>query len=360
MEEMVKNTYSSPFYGFKGKRILITGDTGFKGAWLALWLHQLDAEVFGYALPPEHEQGLFRLAGLEQIIRHCDGDIRDYGRLAQTMTDFQPEIVLHLAAQALVRKSYLTPKETFDVNVGGTVNVLEAIRSTPSVKSVVLITSDKCYRNKEWVWGYRENDELGGHDPYSASKAAAEIAISAYLDSFFRHNSAIGVASARAGNVIGGGDRALDRIIPDCIAALEENRPIIIRKPKATRPWQHVLEPLSGYLLLAARLLEDTGHYTGAWNFGPDTSSVRTVHELAQQIVGHWGSGEVRVVQETGAPHEANLLQLNTDKARIELGWQPKWSVNQTVAETVSWYRHVHDGHEARTLTLSQIKKYME
>lgn len=345
---------------FKGKRVLVTGDTGFKGSWLALWLHELGAEVQGFSLPPDDSSAHFRLAGLASIIRHTDGDIRDLDAFQRVMTDFKPEIVFHLAAQSLVRRSYQEPKYTFDTNIGGSVNILEAVRTTDSVRTLVYITSDKCYRNKEWVWGYRENDELGGYDPYSASKAAAEMVFTAYLKSFFREREIFGAATTRAGNVIGGGDWAKDRIIPDCMRALQGNSEIVLRNPLATRPWQHVLEPLSGYLLLAARLLEVPARYSGAWNFGPDTGTVRTVGELVEQVVTLWGSGMVKIKPEAEAPYEANLLQLNTDKARIDLGWQPCWGMERSIAETVAWYKRTHAGEAAQEVSLSQINSFME
>ncbi|MCH7691845.1 MAG: CDP-glucose 4,6-dehydratase [Proteobacteria bacterium] len=345
---------------FRGKRVLVTGDTGFKGSWLSLWLTELGADVTGYALPAEGGQPLFDLLGLERMIRHVDGDVRDADAVQAAFAEARPEIVFHLAAQSLVRRSYDEPKYTFDTNVGGAVNVLEAVRATPSVRAVVCITSDKCYRNKEWVWGYRENDELGGHDPYSASKAAAEMVIGAYIASYFHGDGAPGVASTRAGNVIGGGDWTTDRIVPDCMRALKEGAGIVLRNPDATRPWQHVLEPLSGYLLLAARLLEDPGRHSGAWNFGPRPGSVRTVRELAETVVRDWGGGDITVKREPGDRHEATLLHLSIDKAQTGLGWSPKWDAGRTIAETVSWYRAVHDGESPVDATRRQIKAFME
>lgn len=344
------------FYG--GKRVLITGDTGFKGAWLAIWLHHLGAKVLGYALPPASKHVQFALAGLDHIITHVDGDIRDFNKLSKTIEDFQPELVFHLAAQAIVKYSYEEPKLTFDTNVGGSVNILEAVRNAKSVRSMVFITSDKCYRNKEWVWGYRENDELGGHDPYSSSKAAAELVFSAYLDSFFQSVKGLGIASARAGNVIGGGDWAQNRIIPDCMRALQSDEPIVLRNPMATRPWQHVLEPLWGYLLLGIRLWESPKEFTGSWNFGPPTGSGLTVEELVKLIIQCWGQGEYRVHMGGSAHHEARLLQLNTDKARMELHWRPRWDAYQTIEETVRWYKNVYEGNKAVEITRSQIRKF--
>ncbi|MBC7952351.1 MAG: CDP-glucose 4,6-dehydratase [Rhodospirillaceae bacterium] len=344
-----------------GKRVLITGDTGFKGSWLALWLTELGAEVTGFALAPEGDRPLFDLLGLRQYIRHVDGDIRDLDQLARVFDDTQPEVVLHLAAQALVRLSYAEPKRTMDTNIGGSVNLLECVRACPSVRSVVYITSDKCYENKEWVWGYRETDELGGRDPYSASKAAAELVFSAYCSSFFDARPELGIASARAGNVIGGGDWALDRIIPDCIRALEAGRPVPVRNPSATRPWQHVLEPLSGYLTLAARLLEQPKRFGGSWNFGPPVGSARNVGDLVKDSVGYWGEGSFEITPEANAPHEARLLQLNTDRAAIDLNWRSRWNVDQTIERTIGWYRQVvREGASPRAVCQSQIVEYME
>jgi len=348
------------FEALKGKRILVTGDTGFKGSWLVLWLLEIGAEVQGYSLPPDNDFTHFRTTGLECLIRHTDGDIRDLEAFYQVMADFQPEIVFHLAAQALVRKSYQEPKNTFDTNIGGSVNILEAVRLTPSVLALVFITSDKCYRNKEWVWGYRENDRLGGQDPYSASKAAAEMVFNAYFESFFLDREQFGAATTRAGNVIGGGDWAQDRIIPDCMRALEDNQEIVLRNPAATRPWQHVLEPLSGYLQLATCLVTKPSRYSGAWNFGPSTRSVRSVGELVQNVIELWGSGSMKIEEEENAPHEANLLQLNTDKAQIEMGWHPHWDAERSIKETVSWYRRTHEGEQPTDVSRAQIKRYME
>ncbi len=346
---------------FSGRRVLVTGHTGFKGSWLALWLSRMGANVCGYALPPESEQGHFRKLLLDQHIDHRIGDIRDHGSVLRCFKDFQPEMVFHLAAQPLVRYSYSEPKDTFDTNVAGSVNILEGCRHTDSVRALVYVTSDKCYRNNEWVWGYRENDELGGHDPYSASKAAAEIVFSAYSDSFFRHRPDFGAASVRAGNVIGGGDWALDRIVPDCIRALMVQQSIRIRNPASTRPWQHVLEPLHGYLSLAARLLERPSEFSGAWNFGPATGSVKTVLELAQLITGIWGSGTLEVAPDAGAVHEARLLHLSCDKAHQLLGWYPCWDAGEAISETVHWYRAViAEGRDALAISSAQIDKYME
>lgn len=345
---------------FSGKRVLVTGDTGFKGSWLCLWLHQLGAQVYGYALQPENMEDHFNLLGLDSLIEHVTGDIRDLSAVQAAFDKFQPEILFHLAAQPLVRFSYDEPKLTFDTNVSGSVNILEASRKCESLKALVYVTSDKCYRNNEWIWGYRENDELGGHDPYSASKAAAELVFSSYQNSFFNARLSFGAATVRAGNVIGGGDWAVDRIVPDAIRALRSGKEIFLRNPNSTRPWQHVLEPLSGYLLVAAKLLAEPKRYSGAWNFGPDAQSIRTVKDLAEMIVADWGSGRVEVAPQFHAPHEATLLHLNCDKAHQLLNWQPKWEVSRAIGETVAWYRGVHLGQKALKISSRQITEYME
>ncbi len=345
---------------FKGKRVVVTGDTGFKGSWLSLWLHGLGAKVLGYALPPKHDSDHFKLLSLREYIKHIDGDVRDITKLRTAISDFKPEFVFHLAAQAIVRLSYDEPKDTFDTNIGGSVNILEVIRNTPSVKSVIYVTSDKCYKNKEWHWGYRENDELGGHDPYSASKAAAEVVFSAYVDSFFSKRSDIGISSVRAGNVVGGGDWSADRIVPDCVRSLQKNESIVIRNPHATRPWQHVLEPLSGYLLMAANLYINPKCFSGSWNFGPDGRAIRTVKDLADKVVSCWGSGSVQVVEQKGAPHESGLLHLNCDKSHQILNWHPRWDFDRTVSETVRWYKEISLGKNAMDISKQQIADYLE
>lgn len=345
---------------FRGRRVLITGDTGFKGSWLSLWLAEAGADVYGFALPPEQADDHFNSLGLAARIQHQDGDIRDREQIGACFEKVQPEFVFHLAAQALVRRSYRDPKDTFDTNVGGSVNVLECVRQTPSVRVLLYITSDKCYLNREWIWGYRENDELGGHDPYSASKAAAELVFSAYADSFFHQRPDFGYASVRAGNVIGGGDWSEDRIVPDCLRALREGLPIVLRKPEATRPWQHVLEPLAGYLVLAAALGREPQKFSGAWNFGPNSDAARSVHDLVRGIIGAWGSGQINIQPSSSDPHEAGLLHLNCDKASHYLGWKPRWDFDRTVQETVAWYRAVASGKGASAVSAAQIQAYME
>lgn len=343
---------------FKNKKILITGHTGFKGSWLTFLLNEIGADVMGFSLPPATTINHFDLLGLNKKIKHVIGDIRETSILADTMNEFQPEFVFHLAAQALVRPSYDDPGTTFSTNVIGSVNLLDAIRRCDSVRSLVYITSDKCYENNEWIWGYRENDQLGGHDPYSASKAAAEIVFSSYARSFFEKRPSLGAATTRAGNVIGGGDWAVDRIVPDCIRAIEADKPIRLRNPGATRPWQHVLEPLSGYLLLSARLYDEPKRWGGAWNFGPPSSEVRTVKNVAEEIISHLGKGYIEIVETQTQVHEASLLQLNCDKAHQLLGWYPRWHVEKTLKATALWYKTVMDGGSAEQITRAQIHDY--
>ena len=343
---------------FSGKRVLVTGHTGFKGSWLALILSHLGAEVTGYALAPVEDNNHFDSLNLCQSIRHVIGDIRDLNSLLSTFKTCKPEFVFHLAAQALVKHSYNQPIDTFSTNMMGSANVLESVRQESSVRSLVYITSDKCYENNEWIWGYRENDRLGGFDPYSASKAAAEVIFSAYSRSFFSNRADFGAATARAGNVIGGGDWAKDRIVPDCIRAIRANTPLILRNPTATRPWQHVLEPLSGYLKLAMHLFESPSLFTGSWNFGPSSVQPRTVLEVAKCIFDTIGQGEIVVSDEIEHQHEAQLLQLNCDKANQILMWHPRWDVNSTLQQTADWYQAVLSGGNVKDVTMSQIKQY--
>ncbi len=343
---------------FKEKRVFITGHTGFKGSWLASLLNLCGADVLGYALEPATEISHFDLLGLRKQIRHVIGDIRDLSHLTETLTDFEPDFVFHMAAQALVRPSYEDPISTFSTNILGSANLLEACRHCDSIKSLVYITSDKCYENVEWVWGYKETDKLGGRDPYSASKAAAEIVFSSYLRSFYEDRLGTGLASVRAGNVIGGGDWAVDRIIPDCIRAVQAGVPLELRSPNATRPWQHVLEPLSGYLLLAEKLYEDGLKYRGAWNFGPSTNVVKTVKEVADTLIKHLEQGEVINADAASSVHEATLLQLNCEKAHHVLGWAPRWGVEKSVEQTALWYKDYFEGKSVKEITKGQILEF--
>lgn len=349
---------------YKGKRVLVTGHTGFKGSWLSIWLHELGAEVIGIGLDPFTERDNFVLSEIGQKIKaDIRADIRDGQMMKEIFSKYQPEIVFHLAAQPLVRLSYERPVETYETNVMGTINIMEAIRCTDSIKVAVMITTDKCYENKEQIWGYRENEPMGGYDPYSSSKGAAEIAISSWRRSFFnpldygtKHH--ISIASVRAGNVIGGGDWALDRIIPDCIKALEAGKDIDIRSPKAIRPWQHVLEPLSGYMLLAQKMWNEPTKYCEGWNFGPLTESISTVWEVAAKVIENYGSGKLNDVSDPEAVHEANLLMLDISKAKFQLGWQPRINISQCVKLTVDWYKKYRkvDVYE---LCLQQIKTFL-
>lgn len=352
-------TLTSSLAALHGRRVLITGDTGFKGSWLAHWLHLAGAKVTGIALPPHTTPSHFDLLRLGSRITHIDCDIRDAAALHDHVRAARPEVVFHLAAQALVRRSYADPVETFTTNVVGSLNVLECVRRESSVVALVYVTSDKCYLNKELERGYHENDELGGRDPYSASKAAAELAYATYCRSYFDDESRVRVASARAGNVVGGGDWSPDRLVPDCLRGLIDGDEIFLRRPEATRPWQHVLEPLSGYVMLAGNLLSGALRGGDSWNFGPDENNVHTVHEVASLARDTWGSGRVRIEPDTSAMHEATLLQLNCDKAHRELHWSPRFDFETTIRRTVEWYRTVHHGTDAIEATGADIDAYV-
>lgn len=347
-----------------GKTVLVTGHTGFKGGWLSLWLQRMGAKVVGYALQPNTDPNLFELAGVGDGMVSEIGDVRDLERLSSVMTQHRPDVVFHLAAQPLVRYSYQQPVETYSVNVMGTVNLLEAVRLAGSVRVCQVITTDKCYENREWDYAYRETDRLGGHDPYSSSKACAELAVASYVSSFFQDPCQTSVSSVRAGNVIGGGDWAADRLVPDCIRALTQGAPIVIRNPAAIRPWQHVLEPLSGYLWLAQRQWEAPDQFHGAWNFGPDGGKGTPVGELVEKLVSVWGSGAWQLADNSIAqPHEAGLLKLDISRANARLDWFPVYSVMQAVEESVDWYRCVAEGGDAlavRALCFEQINRYVQ
>jgi len=352
------------FGGFyAGKRILVTGHTGFKGSWLSLWLHRLGATVHGYALNPPTEPSLFESAGIRTMLASdTRADLADLAQLKVALNDAQPEIVFHLAAQPLVRASYLDPLGTFAANVMGTANVLEAVRAVHSVRALVLITTDKVYQNLEWAYPYREIDRLGGHDPYSASKAAAEIVAASYRASFFpgQNHHPASVATVRAGNVIGGGDWASDRLIPDCIRAFIESKCVLLRFPQAVRPWQHVLEPLAGYLQLAQRLFAPGGAtFAKAWNFGPDASGDAAVGEIAEITARLWGeNARVECSPSAENPHEAGRLHLDSTLARTELSWKPRWSLEQTLAQTVAWYQAWNSDADMTAVSLDQIRAY--
>ncbi|MEI6706200.1 MAG: CDP-glucose 4,6-dehydratase [Methylococcales bacterium] len=342
---------------WQNKRVFLTGHTGFKGSWLALWLQSMGAKVTGYALSPPTEPNLFTVANIEQgLINHIIADIRNAEQLKAAMQAAQPDIVLHLAAQALVRYSYANPIETYSVNVMGTVCLLEAVRATPSVKAVVNVTTDKCYENREWHWGYRENEALGGFDPYSSSKGCAELVTAAYRQSFLQA-AGVSLASARAGNVIGGGDWAMDRLIPDFLRAIDANESLIIRSPEATRPWQHVLEPLSGYLLLAERLFTDGAAFAEAWNFGPLDQDARSVRWIIEQLATRRPDLNWQCDSSPQA-HEAHYLKLDSSKAGQRLQWQPRWRLATALQKTLAWHEAWREGQDMQALTLAQIQDY--
>jgi CDP-glucose 4,6-dehydratase len=342
---------------YRGRRVLVTGDTGFKGAWLCCWLRALGADVYGMALPAPTEPSLFGLCGLADVVQHHDVDVRDDSAVEKAFEACDPEMVFHLAAQPLVVSSYSNPKETFDTNVGGLVNLLEQVRRSDRVSATVVVTSDKCYENREWHLGYRENDAMGGHDPYSASKGCAELVTAAYRRSF----AAVGgLASARAGNVIGGGDWADYRLVPDCVRSLARGEPIVLRNPRALRPWQHVLDPLLGYLLLMARLVANPKRFSQGFNFGPQGDEPVDVEQLANMFVQAWGQGEVRIEQNADQPHEAHLLRLSCEKAASLLGWRGVLSERQAVEWSARWYQRWHQpqGESLRAFTAAQIDAF--
>ncbi len=343
---------------WRGKRVFLTGHTGFKGSWLALWLQSMGAEVQGFALAPPTTPSLFETARVADGMSSTIGDIRDLAAVRAAMDAFRPEIVLHMAAQPLVRLSYAEPVETYATNVMGTVHVLEAARHAGSVKAIVSVTTDKCYENKEWVWGYREDEPMGGYDPYSNSKGCAELVTSAYRRSFMQKEG-IALASARAGNVIGGGDWALDRLVPDILRAFEAGKPVVIRNPHSTRPWQHVLEPLSGYLVLAQRLYADGNAVAEGWNFGPRDEDARPVQWIVEQMVNHWGGGVHWRVDGADHPHEAGYLKLDISKARHRLGWEPRWALAEALKRILTWHKAWLTKSDMRDLCLQQIADYM-
>lgn len=353
VEDLVTESFWS------GKRVFVTGHTGFKGSWLCLWLTQMGAKVTGFSLPAE-DPSLFRQARIEDLVDHIEGDIRDAAQLKQALVAARPDVVFHLAAQPLVRLSYDCPVETFATNVQGTVHLLDACRYADGLKSVVCVTSDKCYENREWVWPYRESDPMGGYDPYSASKGAAELVIASYRRSFFSEPGAVGIASVRAGNVIGGGDWAADRLIPDIVRALIAGEQPLIRSPGSIRPWQHVLEALGGYLMIAERIARGDARIATAWNFGPADDDTRPVAWIADQMAALWGaSGWIDgSVGGAGQVHEANILKLDCAKARTELGWRPAFSLKLALDRIVSWHRGVASGADAQTVSLAQLSDY--
>jgi CDP-glucose 4,6-dehydratase len=343
---------------WSGKRVFLTGHTGFKGSWLSLWLQSLDVELTGFALAPPVTTNLFEIARVGEGIRSIVADVRDCNVIGREMAAAKPDIVIHMAAQPLVRQSYLYPVETYATNVMGTVHMLEAVRHTPSVRVVVNVTSDKCYENRERLQGYRENEPMGGHDPYSSSKGCAELVTAAYRSSFFA--SGVALASVRAGNVIGGGDCAKDRLIPDIINAFQSMRPVMIRNPDAIRPWQHVLEPLRGYLMLAEKLFEEGQPWAEAWNFGPNVEDARSVSWMVEQLSERWGDGAEWSVDGDQHAHEATLLKLDISKARTRLGWQPRLGLERSLTLVTDWYREWAAGADMRRYTIEQIEQYSE
>ncbi len=343
---------------WRGRRVLVTGHTGFKGSWLSLWLDALGAEVTGFALPPPTRPSLFEAARIAELIHHVEGDVRDAAAVRAVVEHARPEVIFHLAAQPLVRLSYDEPVETYATNVMGTVHLLEAARTVPGVAAIVCVTSDKCYENREWIWPYRENDPMGGHDPYSSSKGCAELVVAAYRNSYFNTSGPM-LASVRAGNVIGGGDWAAERLVPDLVRAFEVEQAPVIRSPDAVRPWQHVLEALGGYLLIAERLLDGEARFADAWNFGPADDDARPVSWIVDRMRAAWGEGAGAALADTGPrPHEAGLLRLDCSKARAALGWRPALTLEHALDWIVAWHKATGAGDDARAVTLSQIGDY--
>jgi CDP-glucose 4,6-dehydratase len=357
LEDMGLNT------GFwRGKSVLLTGHTGFKGSWLSLWLQSLGAKVIGYALTPPTDPNLFDVARVADGMRSVTGDIRDLERLTAIVAESRPEIVIHMAAQSLLRFSYDNPVETYATNLMGTVNLLESVRHAGGVRAVVVVTSDKCYENREWLWGYRENDPIGGFDPYSSSKGCAELATSAYRNSFFHADRysqhGVAVASARAGNVVGGGDWAMDRLVPDILRAIESAQSVRIRRPDSIRPWQHALDPLSGYLLLAEKLYEAGPSFSEGWNFGPEDEDAQTVQWVVERLIKLSGKN-TRWERDAGShPHEAHYLKLDCSKSRARLGWEPRWNLDEALTNLMEWHKALIGGADMRRVSLDQIANY--
>jgi CDP-glucose 4,6-dehydratase len=360
MDKMVNETLFDGFY--TGRKVLITGHTGFKGSWLSILLHWLGADVYGYALKPHTIPNLYELAKVDQLISSTIGDVRDYNFLQQTLKKVQPEIVIHMAAQPLVRESYRNPRETYEVNVMGTVNLLEASRHVSSIRTILNVTTDKCYENKEWLWGYRENEPIGGYDPYSNSKGCSELVTSSYRSSFFNskdyNTHGVALASARAGNVIGGGDWADDRLIPDFIRSIMRGEKVKIRSPYAIRPWQHVLEPLSGYLTLCEKLYTAGTAFAESWNFGPDDRDAKNVEWITKKICELWGESASFEIDTNPQPHEASYLKLDCSKAKAELDWTPIWNIETTLQSIVEWNKAYLDGQDMKIITEMQIKEF--
>jgi CDP-glucose 4,6-dehydratase len=356
--ERLKGEVNPTFW--KGKRVFVTGHTGFKGSWLSLWLQDMGAMVKGYALEPNTTPNLFTEAKVGQNMDSEIGDITDLKHITDSMIAFNPEVLIHMAAQPLVRLSYQEPVLTYATNVMGTINVLEAARKCVNLKAIVSVTTDKCYENKEWEWGYRENEPMGGHDPYSSSKGCAELVTTAYRKSFFNENNSAFLASARAGNVIGGGDWADDRLIPDILKAFEKKEPVIVRNPMATRPWQHVLEPLSGYLVLAQHIYENGSAYAEGWNFGPKDEDCKPVNWILDKMVAKWGKGVSWELDKNNNPHEAGYLKLDCSKAAKQLNWYPKWNLENTLESIINWQQNFLSGKNIQEQCLLEIAKYQK
>ncbi|RXG20457.1 CDP-glucose 4,6-dehydratase [Leeuwenhoekiella aequorea] len=343
---------------WKGKKVFLTGHTGFKGSWLSIWLSELGAEVKGYSLAPNTTPALFEEARIAELVNSEIGDIRDFQNLKKSIEEFNPDVLIHMAAQPLVRLSYEEPLETFETNVMGTANVLQAARSSKNLKAIVSVTTDKCYENKEWPWGYREYEPMGGHDPYSASKGCAELVTAAYRKSFFSTENTANLASARAGNVIGGGDWAVDRLIPDILKAFEKEEAVVIRNPLSTRPWQHVLEPLSGYLILAEALYEQGASYAEGWNFGPKDEDCRPVTWILDEMVEKWEGTATWELDKNTNPHEAGFLKLDCSKAKAQLKWEPTWNLQETLSRIISWHQSWLKGADVQELCKKEIANY--
>ncbi|SHG28613.1 CDP-glucose 4,6-dehydratase [Flavobacterium fluvii] len=354
--EGIKGKVNPSFW--KDKKVFLTGHTGFKGSWLSLWLQSMGAVVKGYSLAPPTNPSLFLVADVAKNMESEIGDIRNLEQLKQSMLAFDPTILIHMAAQPLVRLSYIEPVDTYTTNVIGTVNVLEAARSCPNLKAIVSVTTDKCYENKEWAWGYRENEPMGGHDPYSSSKGCAELVSSAYKNSFFNTNDTAALATARAGNVIGGGDWADDRLIPDILKAFENSKSVVVRNPLSTRPWQHVLEPLSGYLVLVEHLHNYGQDYAEAWNFGPKEEDCKPVNWILDKMVATWGEGAGWELDQNSHPHEAGFLKLDCSKAAARLNWHPKWNLENTLNLIVNWHQDWKAGKNINEKCLQEIANY--
>ena len=357
---MVKEPLFNDFY--RGRKVLITGHTGFKGSWLSILLTWLGAEVYGYALDPPTEPSLYELASVDDLLSSTIGDIRNYDLLLNTLKEVKPEVIIHMAAQPLVKESYRNPRETFEINVMGTVNLLDAVRQIPGVRAILNVTSDKCYENKEWHWGYRENEPMGGYDPYSNSKGCSELVTSSFRNSFYNpktySNHGLALATGRAGNVLGGGDWAEDRLVPDFIRAIMRGEELKIRSPYAIRPWQHVLEPLSGYLLLCEKLYSWGPDFAEAWNFGADDDDSKNVEWITQRICELWGKNAAYKIDKEPQPHEASYLKLDCTKAKTLLGWHPQWDIETTLKMLVDWYKAYQSKSDLRQISINQIEQY--